>query len=55
LPRGSFLAIGLFGQYVIVVPSERLVIARFGVSQRPPEIENGAAARLAAAIISALH
>jgi CubicO group peptidase (beta-lactamase class C family) len=55
LPRGSFLAIGLFGQYVIVVPSERLVIARFGVSQRPPEIENGAAARLAADVISALH
>ena len=50
-PAGSFYASGTFGQYVIVIPSERLVIARFGTSGNRYDIEG--VSRLVADVIAA--
>jgi CubicO group peptidase (beta-lactamase class C family) len=50
-PAESFYASGTFGQYVIIVPSERLVIARFGTSGNRYDIEG--VSRLVADVIAA--
>jgi CubicO group peptidase (beta-lactamase class C family) len=51
MPRDAFYASGVLGQYVIIVPSERLVIARFGVSGNQYDIAG--VSRLVADVIAA--
>jgi CubicO group peptidase (beta-lactamase class C family) len=51
-PRDAFLAKGSIGQYVIVIPSERLVIARFGRTANWPLDADGVS-RLVADVVAA--
>ena len=50
-PANSFYASGTFGQYVVIIPSERLVIARFGTSGNRYDIEG--VSRLVTEVIAA--
>jgi CubicO group peptidase (beta-lactamase class C family) len=50
----SFFANGLLGQFVVVVPSQRLVVVRFGVSQRPQRFETERTARLIGELVAAV-
>jgi hypothetical protein len=53
MPSDSFFASGFLGQLVVVVPSERLVVARFGVSHGPRGDTEGVS-RLVAAVVAAV-
>lgn len=51
LPKDTYFARGAFGQYIVIVPSERLVVARLGIS-----IHGGTGiGEFVARIIAALH
>jgi len=54
MPPDSFFASGSLGQYVVVVPSERLVVTRFGVTH-DPSLAAREIARLVADVIAAVH
>ncbi|GAA0719625.1 serine hydrolase [Dokdonella soli] len=51
LPKDMFFARGYLGQYIVIVPSERLVVARFGLTHDGSTGIGGAVAD----IITALH
>jgi CubicO group peptidase (beta-lactamase class C family) len=48
VPRDAYAAQGMSGQYVVVIPSAELVVARFGLSQ--PQSDDGIEALLRAVI-----
>ena len=51
LPKDMYFARGAFGQYIVIVPSERLVVARLGIS-----VNGGTGiGEVVAKIIAALH
>ena len=54
LPADSFMARGAYGQYVIIIPSQRLVVARFGMAFTPRD-DMDTVARLVADVISAVR
>jgi CubicO group peptidase (beta-lactamase class C family) len=51
-PRDAFFAKGTIGQYVIVIPSERLVIVRLGTSPNWPFNADGVS-RLVSDVVAA--
>ena len=53
-PRDAFFAKGSIGQYVIVIPSERLVIVRFGRTANWPLDADGVS-QLVADVVAATH
>jgi CubicO group peptidase (beta-lactamase class C family) len=55
LPPGAFFANGRLGQFILIVPSERLVLVRLGITQAPPLGDDGGIPRLVADVIAALH
>jgi CubicO group peptidase (beta-lactamase class C family) len=55
LPPGAFFANGRLGQFVVVVPSERLVVVRLGLTQQPALGDDGSIAPLLGDTIAAIH
>jgi CubicO group peptidase (beta-lactamase class C family) len=51
MPSEAFYASGVLGQYVVIVPSQHLVIARFGISGNQYDIEG--VSRLVSEVIAA--
>ena len=54
MPADSFMALGNFGQYVVIIPSKRLVIVRLGNSHLPRG-DMQMMARLVADVVAAVR
>jgi CubicO group peptidase (beta-lactamase class C family) len=54
IPRDAFMARGAFGQYVVIVPSQRLIVARFGPAFTERD-DMDVVARLVADVIDTLQ
>ncbi len=54
LPSETFFASGTLGQRLVIIPSERLVIARFGM-MHGPDADMPALGRFIGEVIAALH
>jgi CubicO group peptidase (beta-lactamase class C family) len=52
MPVDSYFASGLFGQRVVIVPSQRLVIVRFGATIDPPDFDIHGLTRLVRDVIA---
>ncbi len=52
MPADSYFASGLFGQRVVIVPSQRLVIVRFGATIDPPDFDIYGLTRLVKDVIA---
>ncbi|MGB7584878.1 MAG: serine hydrolase [Terriglobales bacterium] len=52
MPEDSYFASGLFGQRIVIVPSERLVIVRFGATIDPPDFDIHGLTRLVKDVIA---
>jgi CubicO group peptidase (beta-lactamase class C family) len=53
MPADAFYASGLFGQRVVIVPSQHLVIVRFGATMDPPEFDIHGLIHLVSDVIAA--
>jgi CubicO group peptidase (beta-lactamase class C family) len=54
-PRDAFFARGYMGQFIVVIPSERMVIARFGMSAFRRETVEGNMDRVVADVLAAVR
>lgn len=54
MPANIFFASGLYGQRIVVIPSQRLVIVRFGATMDPPDYDMRGLERLVADVIAAI-
>lgn len=53
MPAEAYFASGNFGQRIVIIPSQRLVIARFGATIDPPDFDIRGLIRLVADVIAA--
>lgn len=53
MPRDSFFASGNFGQRIVIIPSQRLVIVRFGVTINVPGMDIAGLTRLVSEVVAA--
>jgi hypothetical protein len=53
MPADAYFASGNFGQRIVIIPSQRLVIVRFGATVDPPDFDIRGLTRLVADVIAA--